>query len=233
MQKHTSSTPRPGAVGGPASDLRAAQDEARSRWNGIYRQGRETRLHPTLARFFALAPVGRALEIAGGTGANALFLARQGFTVDAFDISEVAVRKAQQQARQQGLPVRCFVGDAAAFPFPPETYDLIVNFYFLERRAFPGIARALKPGGVLIFETFNWRHLKVRPATRPEHLLQPWELPRAFPQLLPLYYREHENRTTFIARKPGARHGRYLFLPPHLLLGAGLPPAAGRCRQPA
>lgn len=177
-------------------------EQARKRWNARYAQGRVSPLHATLVRFYRLAPVGRALELACGTGTDALFLALRGFQVDALDISEVAIRQAKARARAEGVHVRFFVCDAANFAFPPETYDLVVNFSFLERRTFPLIVRTLKPGGLLIFETFNVRHLDVRPDAPVEHLLRPGEVLEAFPALLPLYYREVDNRTTFVARKP-------------------------------
>lgn len=177
-------------------------ESPKERWNRIYAQGRRTPLRETLQRFIPLARVGRALEIACGTGENAVFLARLGFRVDAFDISEVAVRQARERARQAGVQVNFLVYDAATFPFPSERYDLVVNFYFLERRTFPGIRRALKPGGLLIFETFNVRHRAVRPDAPAEHFLRFCELTRAFAEgFQALHYEERGSRTVLVARK--------------------------------
>lgn len=184
-----------------------SEQDARSpqeKWNRLYAQGRRSRLHPTLLQYLPWVPVGRALEIACGTGENALYLAQQGFHVDALDISEVALRRAQRQARARGLQVHFIVCDAATFAYPPETYDLVLNFYFLERRIFPAIARTLNPGGWLIFETFNWRHRQVRPKANPEYLLRPGELWQAFTGFgfHILTHQEEDNRTTLVARKP-------------------------------
>ncbi len=183
-------------------DPRSPQEK----WNRLYAQGRRSRLHPTLVQYLPWASVGRALDIACGTGENALYLAQQGFHVDALDISEVALRQAQRQARARGLPVHFIVCDAVTFSYPPNTYDLVLNFYFLERRIFPLIARTLKPGGLLIFETFNWRHRRVRPEANPAHLLRPGELGQAFTDLgfHILTHKEEDNRTTLVARKPKA-----------------------------
>ncbi len=178
-----------------------------AKWNRLYARGRRSRLHPTLVHYLPQIPGGRALEIACGTGENALYLAQQGFHVDAIDISEVALRQAQRRARALGLSVHFIVCDAATFTYSPATYDLVLNFYFLDRRIFPAIARTLKPGGWLIFETFNLRHLRVRPNANPDHLLRLGELRQVFQAwgFHILVYREVDHRTTLVARKPGPR----------------------------
>ncbi len=174
----------------------------REKWDRRYAAGRVSPLRKTLVRFYRLARVGRALEIACGTGANAIFLARRGFRVDALDISEAALRRARRLARRAGVSVNFIVCDAARFAYPPETYDLVLNFYFLDPRIFPGLRRTLKPGGLLIFETRNLRHLARRPHTNPVYLLRPCELSRAFAGFEVVYYAERDAVTTLVARKP-------------------------------
>jgi len=175
--------------------------EDRIRWNERYRAGRESVLHATLTRFYHLAPVGRALDIACGTGETSIFLAKKGFKVDAFDISDVAIKRARRKAREEGVRVNFKICEATKFSFKPETYDLIINFYFLERRTFPKIQRALKKGGLLIFETYNEEHLGVNPAFNPSYLLKRGELLNSFKDLELLYYCEVANITTYVGRK--------------------------------
>ena len=175
--------------------------EDRIRWNERYRAGRESVLHATLTRFYHLAPVGMALDIACGTGETSIFLAKKGFKVDAFDISDVAIRRARRKAREEGVRVNFKICEATKFSFKPETYDLIINFYFLERRTFPKIQRALKKGGLLIFETYNEEHLGVNPAFNPSYLLKKGELLDSFKDLELLYYCEVANITTYVGRK--------------------------------
>jgi len=91
---------------------------------------------------------------------------------------------------------------AEKFSFGVSKYDLIVNFYFLERKLFPKIKRSLKNGGLLIFETYNEEHLKVNPSFNPEYLLKKGELIRAFGEFVPIYYCEESNITTLVAKKP-------------------------------
>ncbi len=176
--------------------------EDRIRWNRRYLEGRESPLHLTLLRFYHLAPKGKALDIACGTGENSIFLAKKGFEVHAFDISDVAVRKAQRKAKEEGVRVRFRVRPALRYTFRPETYSLVINFFFLERKIFPKIERSLKRGGLLIFETFNEDHRLVRRDFNPEYLLGRGELLRAFSRLEVLYYCEIANVTTLVARKP-------------------------------
>ncbi len=176
-------------------------NEDRERWNRRYLTGRESPLHLTLCRFYTLARKGKALDIACGTGENSLFLAKKGFEVHAFDISDVAIRRARRKAKREGVRVNFKVCDALKFSFMPETYDLVLNFFFLERRIFPKIVRTLRKGGVLIFETYNVEHRVIRQDFNPAYLLRKGELLRAFSALEVLYYCEVSNVTTLVARK--------------------------------
>ena len=120
---------------------------------------------------------GLALDVAAGVGVNSLLLAQHGLQVIATDISTVALSLAKQQAQQQNLPLQLVLLDLAQATFPPHSFDLIINFYYLERSLFPIYKQALKPGGWLIMETF----VKPEYATeRPAHYLHPHELNHAF-----------------------------------------------------
>lgn len=109
-----------------------------------------------LARNARLLPVeGRALDLACGRGANALWLAERGLSVTAWDYSPVAIERLQQQAREQGLAIDARVRDVLAEPPEPAGFDLIVVSHFLERSLAPAIAAALSPGGLLCYQTFG------------------------------------------------------------------------------
>ncbi len=176
--------------------------EDRLRWNKRYSEGRESVLHTSLTRFYHLAPKGRALDIACGTGETSLYLAKKGFYVDAFDISDVAIRKARLKARREGFKINFKPVDAELFSFGLSKYSLIINLYFLNRRIFAKIRRSLKGGGVLIFETYNEEHLSINPNFNPEYLLRKGELIKAFGDFEIIYYCEVSNTTTLVARKP-------------------------------
>lgn len=108
-------------------------------------------------RFLHLAPAGRALDIASGSGRHALFLAHQGYRVDALDISDAGLRSFAHLHPN----IRAACVDLDDFRIPPGCYQLIVNFRFLSRPLIPGMIHGLAPGGLLIFETF------VRPRRLP------------------------------------------------------------------
>ncbi len=165
-------------------------------------EGRESALHATLTRFYYLAPHGRALDIACGTGETSIYLAKKGFIVEAFDISDVAIKKARQKAKREGVSVKFKPVDADRFSFGISRYDLVLNFYFLNRRIFPKIRRSLRSGGILIFETYNEEHSSVNPCFNPNYLLRKGELIDEFGDMEILYYCEVSNITTLVARKP-------------------------------
>ena len=98
---------------------------------------------------------GRALEIGCGTGANAVWLAQQGWQVTAIDYSEVAVEKGKQLAAEKGVKVEFALADASTYQ-PKGQYDLITSFYiqlFPQQRAsmLANMSKALAPGGTLLF----------------------------------------------------------------------------------
>jgi len=164
----------------------------RDKWNAKYKQVRENP-QPCAAveRFWPLASgKGRALDLAAGLGINSIFLADQGFDVDTVDISDVAL--AHLKDRQPRITPIC--ADLDQYVIEAQTYDLILNIHFLKRRLFPLIMEGLKPGGVLIVETF----LEGDPegadeTTCRDYLLRPNELLHAFLKLRVLYYEEKPN----------------------------------------
>jgi SAM-dependent methyltransferase len=141
-----------------------------------------------LEKYWSLAPVGNALDIACGNGRNSIFLAGKGFVVDAVDISKVATD--QLAGRHPNINVICT--DLDTWKIPPNCYDLIVNIHFLDRRLFPMIQKGLKPCGVLIFESFLNGH-------RKEFCLKENELLHAFNAFRVVYY---EEKNTTVSEKP-------------------------------
>ncbi len=110
---------------------------------------------PFLVEYVRLLGSGRALDLACGRGANALFLAERGFQVDAADISLKALRVLQWEARQRGADVACIAADLDYFPLPVGLYDLVVVFYFFSELLIQPIKASLKPGGALVYATYN------------------------------------------------------------------------------
>jgi tellurite methyltransferase len=127
---------------------------------------------------------GRALDLACGLGHNAIWLAQQGWQVDAVDISPVGLARAADLARAAGVTVQWIAADLDEFEPQPAAYDLVTVFRFLDRARLPSlIEQALRPGGFMIYETFTISHI-ARPESRmknPAFALSPNELPTLFP----------------------------------------------------
>ena len=153
---------------------------------------------------------GRALDIATGKGRNALFLAEQGFTVDAIDISEVGLQQAQRQAEKQGLTLNLVQADLASFEFPDSAYDLILNINFLLRSLVPKIKNALRPGGYIIFDTYLIDQQDLGHPRNPAYLLNHNELLDLFRGFRILCYQEGkffvDGKESFRAELLGQKH---------------------------
>lgn len=133
---------------------------------------------------------GVALELACGTGANAILLARRGLQTQAWDLSPVVIEKLNRYAAQQGLPIQAAVHDVMSTAPAPECFDVIVVSHFLERSLGPAIVTALKPGGLLFYQTFIRDRVGAGGPDNPEFRLANNELLRLFTGLRVLVYRE-------------------------------------------
>ena len=166
-------------------------EKHRIKWNERYRKDPKRKPPAAIVRRFgAEAPGGRALDIACGTGGNAVFLAERGFDVDAVDISDVAL----QSLADAHPTVHPFQADLDVYAPPAEQYDLILNIRFLSRRLFPYIREALRPGGMLIFETYVEAPWSQNVSCR-DYLLRDNELLHSFLSMYILYYAERNKQT--------------------------------------
>jgi len=199
-------------VGVAMSQETTSSDQDRERWNRRFSSsdfiyGREP--SRILADNAKLLPAhGRALDVAAGEGRNAVFLARCGLLVDAVDIADVGLAKARQLADESGVNINTIVADLADYAFVEEEYDVVVVINFLQRDLTDDIKKALKPGGLVIYETYTVAQLDIPGAhhMRREYLLEPGELREMFEDLEILEYREtadeREAVASLIARKP-------------------------------
>jgi len=148
--------------------------------------------NPFLKRYIKRLPKGTALDIAAGEGRNAVFLAQHGFNVDTIDISERGLRKAQRLAKEKKVKIHTVLTDLHTYKIEKEKYDLIANFYFLNRSLIPKIKKGLKKGGRIIFETYilEQRKLGTGGPKHPRYFLKPNELLHLFKEFRILFYRE-------------------------------------------
>jgi tellurite methyltransferase len=138
-----------------------------------------------------------ALDVGGGVGRHALYLAERGWQVTLIDVSDVGLEQAKKSAQKRGLKIELCCRDLSAGELGAERYDLVIVFFFLQRELFPALTRALRPGGLLIYKTYTSEHPRLsggKGPTHPMHLLAPNELLRAFSAMRILYYQETVSR---------------------------------------
>jgi tellurite methyltransferase len=135
-------------------------------------------------------PRGLALDVAAGTGRNAIFLAERGFRVVAIDISSIALDEARRRAEKKSLAISWQQADLEQIELRHNTYDLIVNFNYLQRSLFPQIRKSLKADGRVIFETYLVDQQAIGHPKNPAYLLDHNELLEQFRDFRVLYYRE-------------------------------------------
>src|SRR5690242_12826071 len=114
--------------------------EDRQRWDAKYAaKSLPDRLTPDdwlIEQASAFRP-GRALELACGTGHNAIWLAQQGWQVDAVDVSPTGLELASRFADCHGARVNWIAADLDSFTAEPTAYDLVLVFRFLDRLRLP------------------------------------------------------------------------------------------------
>ncbi|MBI3534120.1 MAG: methyltransferase domain-containing protein [Deltaproteobacteria bacterium] len=181
-------------------------EEDRSQWDKKYKTktyifGKEPALF--LKEHVHLLPVGKALDIAMGEGRNAIYLAKKGFIVEGVDISEVALQKAKMLARDNNVTSKLLVinADLNTYTIKSDYYEVIIDFYYLQRSLFPQIKKGLKKGGIVVFETYTEEQLKNKEGQRipKDYLLKIGELREAFKDFEILVYRETNNGKEAIA----------------------------------
>ena len=176
-----------------------ATDEKAS-WNKKYSEGSYSSLEPDLFLassydefLFGTSP-GLALDVAGGVGRHAIWLAQRGWRVRLVDISEVGIQQAEENAKRTGTAgsISSEVRNLNIMQeLGREQYDLVIVFFFLQREIFPALAAALKPGGILIYKTYTTEQKNFSGGpSHPMFLLEPNELLHAFQSLRVLHYHE-------------------------------------------
>lgn len=133
---------------------------------------------PLVTEIAKMLPAGHALDLACGTGRNAIWLAEHGWKVTAIDGAEAAIRTLRERALERNLPVEAQVADLrAGTPLIHESSaDLVTICYYLQRDLFSLAKRALNPGGVLLAIV----HTTQGDEEPTEHRLRPGELQTFF-----------------------------------------------------
>ena len=138
-----------------------------------------------------LLPKGRVLDVAVGRGRNAVYLARQGFEVEGVDISGEALDAARLLAETSGVsPVLRLMDLEDDVLLPEESYDVVVCFNYLHRPLIPQLKQSLRPGGMMVYETYIVDQARFGKPKNPAHLLKHNELLTLFQDFRCLRYRE-------------------------------------------
>lgn len=157
----------------------------RTKWNARWEQRGSADPRPpevfVTAQAARLPSAGRALDLAGGNGRHALWLAERGLDVTLLDVSPVALEQAAATAARRGLDVTtlefdCDAIDAGEAPFPRGPWAVILCHHFLWRPLFAHAARELAEGGLLLFAQPTRHNLERHPHPSERFLLPPGEL---------------------------------------------------------
>jgi 2-polyprenyl-3-methyl-5-hydroxy-6-metoxy-1,4-benzoquinol methylase len=140
-----------------------------------------------------------------GEGRNGVYLATQGFEVLGLDISEKGLTKAHKLSKKNNVTIETKVVDLENFTLEPNTYDVILCTYYMQKDLFKQFESALKPGGMIVVETYNIDYLKYARFSR-KWALDTNELLDIFKGLRVIRYQDYDDGkeaySSIIAQKP-------------------------------
>jgi SAM-dependent methyltransferase len=156
---------------------------------------------------------GLGLDVACGRGRNAIWLAAQGLSTTGIDRDAAVVAALNARAARDGLPLRAIALDLECVP-PPSlgdaAYDVIVVTHYLHRPLFSSLLGALRPGGMLVYETFLRAQAARGRPTNPDFLLEPGELRRLVSPLDILDWREGDFDGRMVAGVVAVKAGGFV-----------------------
>jgi tellurite methyltransferase len=190
--------------------------EDRSRWDARFserrmREGDEGSSRPAafVEGLVGRIPPGRALDLAGGGGRNAVALARAGFDVTVADVSPVGLELARERAEAAGVPIRTVEVDLDEQPPPPGPWDLILVHHFLHREVYRSLPALLAEDGMLAICHPTRKNLERHEKPSARFLLDEGELRDIFEDVSLLEYDESWGKDgRHEARLLAARSGR-------------------------
>ncbi len=187
-------------------------DPLQSKWDSRHRVERIGGDQPSpflVSLESILPPSGRALDVGGGAGRNAIWLARTGLDATVADISPVALARAARLAGEAGVEIATIRIDLENDPFPPGPWDLVVTINFLVRSLFAPLVEEIAPGGMLVVSQPTVRNLERHSRPPRGFLLKAGEVADLCPGLQSLQHTESwtddgRHEAHFVAIRPAA-----------------------------
>jgi SAM-dependent methyltransferase len=158
-------------------------NDDRQKWNAKYSDPEFAPRNPSpvLVSLASYLPVtGKALDIAGGGGRHAIWLAQRGFDVTLADISPIGLQLARERGSAEGVELQTLEVDLAEQGLPPGPWDAITSVCYLWKPTPALIAPLLKPGGVFLMIQPTMENLSRHEKPPRDFLLMPGELGAAF-----------------------------------------------------
>jgi SAM-dependent methyltransferase len=182
-------------------------------WDKRYQEGfyyGPLQPHQLVSRFWSMAPAGSpVIDIAMGTGRDLFLFAEKGWFCCGLDRSREGIKTALQGASERGLQLFPVFGDAYHLPFKKGSAGAVLVFYFLVREIMGDLVSLLRPGGILMYETFLQTQNSFDRPRNPDYLLHDGELIGYFTELDLLFYEEgtflFEGKKRAIARFVGRK----------------------------
>ena len=178
---------------------------ARERWNAKFLAGEAQSAEPDPFLIEACGNMrpGCALDLAGGAGRHALWLAEHKWKVTLADVSEEGLAIAARKAAGADVVLatrRESADETVKWAAASQPFDLIVVVWCLLREQFPALPSALAPDGTLLYKTYTSDHARYSDGHSLRTALHPGELGAAFPGLQTVLYRESEGVAELMAR---------------------------------
>lgn len=172
----------------------------RQKWDEKYRKKSEL-LRPrdasvNIKKFVERSTGAKALDLACGAGRNTIYLAKQGYEVDALDIAAIALEALTVEAHREEVTslVNAQLSDLDSFSPDSESYELIIMMNFLDRALIERVKEGLKREGLFIVETYMNDLINEKRDSHVENLLKKEELRSIFDEGYDvLFYEEFEN----------------------------------------
>ncbi len=182
------------------------------KWDKKYQENQDILKRQELAKSVvkaaSLAPNKKALDLGCGGGRHSIFLAKNGFSVDAVDISSVAIE--YLKSMKNNLDITPILADLDNFEIFPNKYGLIVKINYLDKALIKRAKNALVKGGIIVVETYVEDKNNEKKGNKA-FLLQKGELKKLFDDFEVIEYNEFWNepyekykmkKASIIAKKP-------------------------------